>query len=792
MTEWLRAAPPRRRFVAKRAGQTPSIHDSRAAENEQRAAGVDPRSAVGDKGGTSSHCAARVDRRARGREHVPPPPTVWLVAACLLVAACRRPPPAEPESARGDAGRAGSSSRFRATDEAAACTFGQGGPFLDCGEPAERWRLRGTAAVDDEEREGSSWWAVDGRTLRTSVALDEGALDGALGWTLDARVLGTEPRSLTVQVNDRVAGTVRVEPGRPHIVSIRVDRAVLTPGDNFLSLASRPTAGARTGEGRFLVDWLHLHREGAAPEQAARPARRAVARVVSRGGESYRAFSLPDGASVVCAMPLAPRASTTAALAVEGSGEVEAEIRWRVRGQDLPPVARVVLRGSEKTWSRVDGGAPPLEGTTMAALEVRVLRATQASRLVVAELGWSAVPASQPTPVVKVDGVLVVLLSHVGRSDAGALRAAIEPIGPALEAARFRSGAASGNAAMALLLTGQQPEAVGVLDPDARMAPSPLGLLRTLRASGIHTMYSSGHPLTGAAHGFVVPEWERSITHPPTDLATAPLQDFAAWLDETRPARFFSVLHLRGGHAPFDVLPAEAQGLRPSGYRGTVDPAQVGSWWSRHPRGPLSLTDGDRERLDALHEASLKKQLDHLGKLLVDVRRRAPNTLVVVTTDVGYRPHDPRSYDEGVLLAHDALLAPLVASGLPSMTRELVSLRDVHATIAESLGVEMPARTTGLPLWRDGRDEVGFVSSGRAWSLWVGSLAYESVDGVDARLCAWSSDPECRGGDSDVPSAIREGFRRVERDFVRAAAGTRRQPVVVDGALEKSLRAWGL
>ncbi len=724
--------------------------------------------------------------------NVRPPFVAVLALAAALVAGCKRPGPAPPV-ALSDAGtEAARVVRFRATDSPQSCVFEQGGPFLDFGETAERWRLRDAAGIEEAEREGASWWPIDARTVRAVVAIDAQELTADSFWTVDLRVLASESRNLMVFVNDRVVGSVRVDPGPPKIETLRVDRSILTAGDNTIALAARRASGARIGAGQVLVDWVRLHHDGPGEGHASRPSRRSVNRIVARGGTSYKAFSLPDGTSLACTMPLSAHATTTAALAVEGSGEVEAELRWKVADRELPPLARVVLRGSEPSWSRVDGGAPLIASTTMATLEVRVIRATQGSRLLVADLGWSvpAEPAREIPPAV--EGALVVLLSHVGMSDLATLRSALELAGTPAVASVFRSGSLSGNAAVASLLSGLRAEAIAVLDADARVPPSALTLPRALKAAGVQTFYGSGHPLSGAAHGFLVPDWDRALAHPPTDSAAAPIEDFTRWLEEAKPKRFFGLLHLRGGHAPFDLRPAEAQLLAPTGYTGTVDPAQVASWWSRHPRGPLRLTEADRTRLDALHDASLAKQTALLGKAIAELRRSYPKAVVILTTDVGFRPHDPQAYDEGVLLAHDALVGPLVSIGLPRVTAEPVSLRDVHATLADLFDVTKLSRGSGVPLWADGREAIATVRSGRSRALWVGDLVFESADGVDTRLCAWANDPECRGTEAAVPASLRDGFRRLEGELTQQPVALRREPVTVDGPLEKALRLWGL
>jgi hypothetical protein len=204
------------------------------------------------------------------------------------------------------------------------------------------------------------------------------------------------------------------------------------------------------------------------------------------------------------------------------------------------------------------------------------------------------------------------------------------------------------------------------------------------------------------------------------------------------------------------------------------------------------LSEADRTRLDALHGAALEKQAAALVKAIVELRRTHPRSIVIVTTDVGFRAHDPSAYDEGVLLPHDALTAPLLVAGLATITSEPVSLRDVHATLAESFDVVKLSRGDGVPLSRDGREAIATAVSGRARAIWVGDFVYESIDGVDARLCAWSSDPECRKARDDVPASLRDGFRRLETELSRHPASLRREPVVVDGALEKALRMWGL
>ena len=716
-----------------------------------------------------------------------------LFALVIGLASCKQKSTSAHADTAPDAGSGGGwIERFRATDQPSACSFDQGGPFIDFGEAAERWRLRDASFVEDEEREGASWWAIDARNVRAVTALDAVDLKDGGAWALDVRVLATAAHSITVAVNDRLAGSVLVEKGPPRVVSLRVAGAALVGGNNTISLAARPLGSARGGPGHALVDWVHLHTAGVAEGHGARPSRRSMARFSERDGKSYKAFSLPDGTRMRCTMPLAPSAMTRAALAVEGPGEVEVEVRWTLAGHEGFPLARVVVKGTDAAWTRVDGGAPLVPGGTMATLEVRVVRATPGSRLLVADLSWfvRAEPAAEPGG--PLDAALVVVLSHVGMTDLPTLLGAANGSSVPLSSRRFRSGALSGNSAIAAILSGKQGEAIGVLDADSRAPGAALTLPRALKSVGVRSFYATGHPLSGPAHGFMVPEWDRAFSYAPNESPTLPLEEFSAWLAEVKPRRFFALLHLRGGHAPFDLRPSEAQLLPPAGYTGTIDPMRVTSWWSRHPRGPLRMTENDLTRLDALHDSALGKQAHSLENLLANLRLSHPSALIILTTDVGYRKGYPKSYDEGVLLAHDALVAPLVALGIPRMTTDALSLRDVHATITAAFGIPSISAATGRALWLDGRQELDAVMSGRTHGLWMGDVAIEATDGVESHLCAWTTDPECRLPEATFPASIRDGFRRLETEHFEGPRGQRRSPVVVDGALETALRLWGL
>src|SRR5690606_33776247 len=102
---------------------------------------------------------------------------------------------------------------------------------------------------------------------------------------------------------------------------------------------------------------------------------------------------------------------------------------------------------------------------------------------------------------------------------------------------------------------GPPPSEHGLVDGGASLSPAVQTLARIAGNASVRAAMFTGVPTTFGFFGFE-PHWDRFQSYPPNGgrLATAPIDDAAAWLSETlapnesRPMLAF--VHGRGGHPP--------------------------------------------------------------------------------------------------------------------------------------------------------------------------------------------------------------------------------------------------
>jgi arylsulfatase A-like enzyme len=234
--------------------------------------------------------------------------------------------------------------------------------------------------------------------------------------------------------------------------------------------------------------------------------------------------------------------------------------------------------------------------------------------------------------------------------------------------------------AHASLLTGLYPLRHGVRDNGiATVAPAAETLAERARAGGVETAAFVGAVVLdrafGLEQGFDVydgPPPRTEVGHPGERPASEVVDGALAWLarrDRARP--FFLWLHCYDAHHPYE------------------------------PRTPLPAGASELER----YLAEVRELDGEIGRLLDSLRADGTldETVVAVTADHGEAFGEHQELTHGPFAWNTTLAIPLVlrfpdGARAGERNRELVSLVDLAPTLAEVLGVAMPAEIDGRSL----------------------------------------------------------------------------------------------
>jgi arylsulfatase A-like enzyme len=177
---------------------------------------------------------------------------------------------------------------------------------------------------------------------------------------------------------------------------------------------------------------------------------------------------------------------------------------------------------------------------------------------------------------------------------------------------------------------------------------------------------------------------------------------FLAWHERLGDRPYFAFVNLFDAHEP--VFP-------PDSVRRALP---EGSRWDEfdHFAGLLTgtgalrsekwfMTDAERAAHAAGYDAGIRTVDDEVGRILGELDRRGDleRTLVLITSDHGEQLGEHGLYDHNNSLYLPALHVPLLvldpATPEPAVVRQVVSLRDVAATLLERVGIDPAA--SGVP-----------------------------------------------------------------------------------------------
>jgi len=273
------------------------------------------------------------------------------------------------------------------------------------------------------------------------------------------------------------------------------------------------------------------------------------------------------------------------------------------------------------------------------------------------------------------------------------------------------------------------------------------------------------------------------------------------------------VIHVRGGHPPWDLSHDELAELEPREYSGLLEARRGGILLAAQRAQPRPaqrrLLPADWTRLQALELAALAKQDDALGALLELLERSKlwDQTLFVFTGDVA--PGDPPEapFGDGGPLSEDRLVVPLWLK-LPggqlagSVVPGPVTSVDVAATLAAALGLPSKDGLDGIDLRAlasgvgpaTGRPLLANLGSEYAtrWGPWL----LRGSSPKTPTLCDLGTDPACANDVLERNPIAAEALWRVSVDEQRrqaAAEGTPRRPELapIDRETAAALQVWG-
>ena len=365
------------------------------------------------------------------------------------------------------------------------------------------------------------------------------------------------------------------------------------------------------------------------------------------------------------------------------------------------------------------------------------------------------------------------------------------------------------NGAVASMLTGLQPRAHGVSEPEASLGSSGVTIAEAARQAGVATAMFTANPTTSAPYGFGR-GWETFTARSPLEEApaTAVFDDVEKWLEAHKADRFLVVVHARGGHPPWDVTSGEMKDLPPLGYTGSLDPRRAGEMLAKVRRNGASrlFSDADRERAFALHNKSVLAHDVALGKLVAHVKTigREADTTWIVTGDVGIDAAAHAPFLEDDALDENALAVPLVIRGPGKPARAHVSSPtasvDLARTALEALGLEPPPQLLGDSLWsiaRRGaqgpeRPRVATTTT-RFSARWSGFVLSGTRD-REGKLCNLSLEPGCVSDVRTTHPLAAEILHALVFDELGAgpAGPAKVTHVTPDAATGAALRAWGV
>jgi len=694
------------------------------------------------------------------------------------------------------------------------CELHHRGLILDWADPStlsqQGFRLGAEANLGVVERSGVQLRLLDQR----STSLDFWWSKPTVQLEVTALVRARSSERVTLSIDGRALGTLKLRPDELQEIVLPLRDFALTAGRHQLTV-SLPRS--RKAVASLEIAWVRLGDEARLDKMDQPTSRSEALSEVTIHGERKASVILREGSGFRCPLWIAGRGRRLVGrVGLWGNGAGEGEIAAVLEDGSEKIVHRVQIEAAdERAWLPVDVDLAEFAGRFV-SLEWRAPRLQSGARLAFAE------PTIVEPPLALADAprarraLLIVLagLSHE-YSPPRATELGLPVLQQfAVEATHFpgyRTSTTSAQGVIASLLSGTSPWEHGLGEQDRVWPRKVRHLAETIEAGGGHTAFFTGVPTSFSAFGFDRGFEVFEQVSPVSDVsAVEPVRRARSWLGtqllETAPV--LGVVHLRGGHPPFDVNYDAALELPPAEYGGDVDPRraaiQLLGIRSRSRPVQRQMPDEDWVRLGALRKKALLDQSTALMSLFNSLREKNAwdDSLIVIVGDAssGERPTIP--FDERALLSESQLALPLFVkfpgkhlSGRP--VSGLFSPRDLYGTIAEALGQSVPDGAIAIgksDAEHDARQRAHVAYRDGHYATRLGPYLLNGLDGRVPRLCRVDLDPNCsldRAASEPVPTRVLWlATYAALHDALRSPPAKIEVPP--DEALASALTVWGI
>ncbi|HEX4337917.1 MAG TPA: sulfatase-like hydrolase/transferase [Polyangiaceae bacterium] len=592
-------------------------------------------------------------------------------------------------------------------DDLSDCDVEHEGVFLDVGSPATDSRRDHTIgpfdASDVHVRGGASFARIHGRRLAFEFAV----LEPMQHVDVSVRAMGVASRAVNVYVDERRLGVIALSRDDPKIASLPLEE--LAAGTHTVTL--RFSGGREGADEPFAeVDYIRIGPPIAQAESYAPPTLRDIVTDVVLDGVPERSVVLRSPATVRCTLRVAPGMRLRASAGYWGNGRGLARVRVVEDGETPRVVAeRKVTGGTGAVWTPLSVDLAPYAGHVI-GVELSAVESGGSGRVAFGEPATVAGHPTAPPESGNAAAVVVIVASGLDRRSippwgpGGTLPALGRLVHDGVAFDRYRAVTTVVPAVFATLLTGLPPRAHGLEDPVSRLLDEVRLIGERAKEGSVHSALFTGVPLSFPAFGFERGWDQYEAISPVKDLPAAePLFHGAAWLkeqyDADHDARSLLVVHVRGGHPPWDVTRDEVSAMPPEEYAGALEP-RAGAIVLANLRGlkkspaEQRLTADDWRRLRALQEAALSKQDAGIRRVVEVLDREGlyARSLVIVMGDVAAGDPPGIPYAPLPLLHEDVLMTPLIVKfpgGAMAGTQAsaMTTTVDVTSTILRALGV---------------------------------------------------------------------------------------------------------
>lgn len=705
-------------------------------------------------------------------------------------------------------------------DEADDCVLGHRGITLDLGSPAVEAR-RGFAVTPQGDvewvvREGSRFGRFSSKRITYDLWVDRPYRSVALS----AKVHGAGARHLAAYVNDQHIGIIRLDADKTRIARFPLREMELAPGRHRLTLTflGKPSGKKNANLPQGEISWINLAETHPKTNTDTPPTRLDTFVNVALADRPHRAAALRPRSNLHCPVWVPSEAHLRLSLGLWGQGKGQAEILVARDGESPVSLGVYELDG-ERGWMAVDESLAQFAGQ-LVRLEFVTHHTTEGARVAFGEPRVERTKSPAPAAIFSpARRAIVVVLSGLGRRHAppGSRSHGLLSVARFAQKATYFSGYRNPSTlaptVMASLLTGKSPRTHGLEDISSRLPDSVETLAQLVRSVSGRAAFFTAVPTSFGNYGFDR-GWEQFETISPVEdrPATEPLTLAQRWLETSAPSpgAQLAVLHLRGGHPPFDVPLERARELPPYEYGGDIDPRraalQVAAVRNR-PRPALrKLLDEDWVRLEALQRVALEKQDAALARLFrwLQEEQYWDDSLIVVMGDVtsGEAPDVP--FVPQAPLGEDRLHAPLLVKwpGGALAAHEIshpVTTVDLSATLLRALGVPAPKDLEGLDLrdfaggQAEFRQRALYATGGTAFATRMGEWLLRGDFGAVPTLCRLGPDPSCVNDLLNdhplVAQALWQWTFRRERS--ERAAAPERTPLELAREFQAALTVWG-